>query len=197
MRKVVPENVTLIPEHAKRVFKGVIFDVYQWDQEMFDGSAAVFERIKRTDTVLAICIVDGKIIVQQDEQPHRGVKVKFPGGRIDPEDDSTLIAAKREILEETGYEFANWKLIDVVKPQDKIEWFVYIYVANGVSTKNQPKQDSGERITTELKNLDEIKQMINNDTTGFLGSSRHLFKNISNIEDLENLQEFEGKIVDR
>ena len=26
-----------IPNNAKRVFKGVIFDVYQWEQEVFDG----------------------------------------------------------------------------------------------------------------------------------------------------------------
>lgn len=197
MRKVIPKGIKLIPDNARLVHKGVIFDVYQWDQEQFDGSMALFERIKRTDTVLAICIVDGKIVLQEDEQPHRGVKIKFPGGRIDPEDDSTLTAVKREVLEETGYQFADWQLIEVAKPQDKIDWFVYIYVAKNVTSKSKVEDDPGERLTNTLKDLDFIKEMIDNDTTGFLSSSRHLFKNISSIEDLGNLPEFEGEIVDR
>lgn len=197
MRKVIPKGTKLIPDNARLVHKGVIFDVYQWNQEQFDGSMALFERIKRIDTVLAICIVDGKIVLQEDEQPHRGVKIKFPGGRIDPEDDSTLAAAKREVLEETGYQFADWKLITVAKPQDKIDWFVYIYVAKTPTSKSKVEADPGERLTNTLKDLDSVKEMIDNDTTGFLSSSRHLFKNISSIQDLESLPEFEGEIVDR
>lgn len=197
MRKVIPKGTKLIPESARIVHKGVIFDVYQWDQEQFDGSMALFERIRRADTVLAICIVDGKIIVQQDEQPHRGVKTKIPGGRIDPEDGSTLEAVKREVLEETGYKFADWRLVEVTKPEDKIDWFVYIYVASGVTSKDATSQDAGERITTSLKSVDEVKEMINNDSTGFLSKSRQLFSKISNIQDLQNLPEFDGEIVDR
>ncbi len=29
MKRVVPEGAVLIPSHAKRVFHGVLFDVYQ------------------------------------------------------------------------------------------------------------------------------------------------------------------------
>ena len=35
-----------VPKQAKRVFKGVIFDVYQWEQEMFDGTKEIFEKLK-------------------------------------------------------------------------------------------------------------------------------------------------------
>ena len=31
-----------LPEQAKKVFDGEIFDVYQWDQEMYDGSTETF-----------------------------------------------------------------------------------------------------------------------------------------------------------
>ena len=43
-----------IPKDARCVFKGVIFEVWQWEQKMFDGSMATFERIKRPDTVVII-----------------------------------------------------------------------------------------------------------------------------------------------
>ncbi len=38
-----------IPPNAKRVFKGIIFDVYQWQQKMFDGSKETFEMLKRAN----------------------------------------------------------------------------------------------------------------------------------------------------
>lgn len=38
--------------------------------------------------------------------------------------------------------------------------------------------------------------MIVSDTTGFLSSSRHLFQKIAELQDIENLPEFEGMTVD-
>lgn len=196
MKKIVPENAILIPPEAERVFQGMIFDVYQWQQELFDGSTATFERIKRADTVLAICIVDDKILVVEDEQPGRAKTVKFPGGRVDPEDDSMLTAAKREIREETGYEFVQWKLANVVQPENKIEWFVSIYIANNI-TRQQPAQgDAGEKIESVLYSFEEVKQMVN-EGKGMLGYSRELFATIETIDDLRSVSEFQGKEVDR
>ena len=36
-----------IPKNATKVFSGKTFDVYQWEQEMFDGSKKIFEKLKR------------------------------------------------------------------------------------------------------------------------------------------------------
>ena len=48
----------IIPDEAEKVFNGVLFDVYQWQQEMYDGSYATFERLRRADTAAVICITD-------------------------------------------------------------------------------------------------------------------------------------------
>jgi hypothetical protein len=59
-----------IPEHAHKVFEGVIFDVYQWEQEMFDGSKATFEMVKRPYTVEVIPVmIDGTIAIAYEQQP--------------------------------------------------------------------------------------------------------------------------------
>ena len=195
MKKIVPENAILIPPEAERVFQGVIFDVYQWQQELFDGSTATFERIKRADTVLAICIVDDKILIVEDEQPGRGKTVKFPGGRVDPEDGSIVMAAKREIREETGYDFAEWKLANVVQPENKMEWFVSIYIADNVTRQRMAKNDAGEKIESTLYSFNEVKRMVS-EGKGMLGYSRELFATIETIDDLRNVLEFQGKEVD-
>jgi hypothetical protein len=37
-----------IPNHARIVFHGQLFDVYQWEQKLFNGKTAIFEKIKRS-----------------------------------------------------------------------------------------------------------------------------------------------------
>ena len=63
MQKVIPETAVLVPSQAEKVFTGQIFDVYQWQQTLFDNSQAMFEMLKRPDTVFTICIVDGRIVI--------------------------------------------------------------------------------------------------------------------------------------
>jgi len=53
-----------IPSNAKLAFKGVIFEVWQWEQEMFDGTTEIFERIWRLPTVEIIATVGDKILIR-------------------------------------------------------------------------------------------------------------------------------------
>ena len=56
-----------IPKDAKLVFKGKLFDVYQWQQERFDGSFATYERLRRRPSVTIIPITTaGKVIICEE-----------------------------------------------------------------------------------------------------------------------------------
>ena len=66
-----PKSNQPIPPDAKKVFSGVLFDVYQWEQKMFDGSVATFEKLKRPDTVVVFPVLpNGRIILTEQEQPN-------------------------------------------------------------------------------------------------------------------------------
>ena len=41
----------VIPHNAKKVFNGILFDVYQWKQKMFDNSIKTFEMLKRKSSL--------------------------------------------------------------------------------------------------------------------------------------------------
>lgn len=57
MRKYVPDGAKLLPKETKKVFSGVISEVYQWPQKLFDGTTATFEMIKRPDTVKIVAVL--------------------------------------------------------------------------------------------------------------------------------------------
>lgn len=141
-----PTSKQPMPANAKKVFSGVIFDVYQWQQEMFDGTTEVFEKLKRPDTVVVFPVTDdGKIILTKQEQPRKELFIGAAGGRVE-EGEDILEAAKRELLEETGYEAHEFVLWKSLQPISKIEWAVYVFVARKLHKVANLSLDSGERI---------------------------------------------------
>ena len=149
-------NINPIPPDAKRVFKGVIFEVWQWDQKMFDGSVQTFERLKRSNSTQVIPVVGDKILIQTEEQPNtKHPFSSIPGGRCD-EAESPLDAAKRELLEETGYISKDWSLWQECNPVGKIEWTVFTYIARDCILKKTPDIDAGEKISTRFVDFEEF-----------------------------------------
>lgn len=196
MKKIVPKDAVLIPDGATKAFKGQIYDTYQWPQKMFDGSIETFEMLKRADTVTVIPVVDEQILVIEDEQPHSGARLGFPGGRVDDSDPTTLEAAKREVAEEVGYQFDDWRLIKVWQPHTKIEWFIYFYVASSGHKTGEPHLDAGERITPRKYSFAEAKKMVVT-KSGYLGESKEIFEQADSLDQLLALEQFSGTEVDR
>lgn len=196
MKKTIPDDAVLVPDSADLAFSGMIFDVFQWPQILFDGSEQRFEMLKRSDTVSVIALVQDKIVVLDDEQPHSGARESFPGGRVDDTDATILAAAQREMREETGYVFHDWRLIKVWQPYRKIEWFVHVYVAWDVASKEQAHLDAGEKITVHELDFDQVQARVLR-REGYLGESAEIFEALSSIDDLKSLPEFVGTSVDR
>lgn len=196
MKKTLPHHAILVPDNAKRVFKGMIFDVYQWPQKMFDGTERTFEMLRRPDTVQVIAVKDGKVVIVYDEQPNRGVELSFPGGRAD-EDNSWLGAAKRELLEETGLTFKNWKLLAAYQPMPKIEQFVAWFVVTDFVSEQPQQLDGGEKIEVELIAFDKLRTMIFNNEYPTLSYAKSLFLDFETIDSMLDAPAFTGKEVDR
>jgi len=204
MRKFIPKWAKLVPEEAEKAFSGVIYDVYQWPQEMFDGSRQTFEMLRRADTVKILAVLtadevkrlDGvqvsegnepKIVVTKQEQPRKDSFYDYPGGRTDAEDESELAAAKRELLEETGLRMRNWKLIKVEQPFSKIDWLVYTFLATGLEEQTEQHLDAGEKIEIEALNFYEVKELTKSNDARYMR-----FKELSErvrLDDIMDLPE--------
>ena len=134
------------PSSARMVFKGVLFDVWQWKQALFNGTTAVFETLHRPDTVLILPVLHGgQVIFAEETQPGMPTMFRALGGRVMtgelPEE-----AARRELLEESGYKVEELRLWDAWQPVNKIDWAVYLYVAHGLSDPSGVALDAGEQI---------------------------------------------------
>lgn len=150
-----------LPPNARKVFQGQIFNVYQWEQKMYDGSKDIFERIVRADTVLVIPITpEGKIIICEQEQPHRETPyLSLISGRVEA-DESPENAAKRELLEETGYQSDQLILFDKHNISDKIDWTIYTFVAKNCKMVAEQNLDPGEKIRCDLVSFEEFIEVL-------------------------------------
>lgn len=141
-----PKPIRSIPTNAKEVFKGKIFTIYQWQQEMFDGSTSTFEMLKRPDTVMIIPVTEGnKIILTRQEQPGHHF-TGLAGGRLD-KNETIIEAAQRELLEETGLQASSFELLNAFQPAgEKIDWFVFTLIARDCKKVQDQNLDSGEKV---------------------------------------------------
>lgn len=135
-----------LPEHAQKVFDGVLFNVYHWEQEMFDGTKKTFEKLRRADSSIVVPVLpDGKILLTKQQQPGTAEYVSMPSGGIEPGENS-VEAAHRELLEETGYEAESMTLWHAEHPSTKIDWVIYTFIAKGLKKVADIQPDGGEKI---------------------------------------------------
>jgi len=149
---------------AEKVFGGVRFSVYQWQQQVFDGSYRTYETAKRNDTVVIVAL-DGKdVVVIKEIQPHWDTEIQTVPCGVIAESEDIYNAAKRELREETGYVCKDWFLMDAHTQVPGVEWVWYFFIAKNVECILEKKLDSVEEKNSVFrKSIPEFIQMIRND----------------------------------
>lgn len=151
-----------LPPDAKKVFQGKIFSVFQWEQEMYDGTTATFEMLKRLGTIQIIPTIGDKILLSHEEQPTKPKSFTFLGGRQET-DEEPLVTAKRELLEEAGLESEEWELLKIYHNEGKIEWDVYLFAARNCKKITEPNLDAGEKIDVVEVSWEEFLEKVSSE----------------------------------
>ena len=144
-----------LPKKAKRVFKGILYDVYQWRQRMYDGSFDTFEGLKRANTVNVLPVMGNKVLIGHQSQPSLQSFIGLFGGRID-QGETPFQAAKRELLEETGCVSKDWVLLDTAELSTKVEWKSYFFAARNCERAAAPTLERGERIRIQKVSFETL-----------------------------------------
>jgi ADP-ribose pyrophosphatase len=153
-----------IPEikSSEIVYKGYL-DVRLDQLQLPHGAKMSYTSLKMGVNAAAILAktADGKLIINKEYRHPTGKwLLSCPGGRIDP-GESPLEAAKRELLEETGYGEGRFSLLGNAYPFPAVtdQIIYYIYVEDAVFVQPTHREPF-ELIHTELKTLEDLKREI-------------------------------------
>ncbi len=82
-----------------------------------------------------------------------------PGGRLEPGEDPE-IGARRELLEETGYEAKEMISLNLFYPFPSVcDQKVHLFIARGLEKVAEPNLDPLEQIAVKELSIDEIKKL--------------------------------------
>lgn len=134
---------------SKVVFKGRVFSVNRDEVIEPGGHKNVREVIRHNGSVVVLAVDESKnpndpdVILERQYRHAAGqFLLELPAGRVEP-GEATLAAAKREMIEETGYRAKKWVLLTkyFASPGFLGEW-MQIYLARDISAgAAQPEDD--------------------------------------------------------
>jgi 8-oxo-dGTP pyrophosphatase MutT (NUDIX family) len=142
-----------------------------------------FHTIKCGSWVVAIALSKERevVIVEQYRHGIQDLTLELPGGCIDETDSSPELAAKRELIEETGYHSESWSALGGIHPNPAImDNQCHFFLAENVHRVEDPKFDEtgNERIHCHLIPLAQIDNLIRERkiTHSLVISAFHLLK---------------------
>lgn len=99
------------------VYRGAFFEVFKDQIRRPDGKTAVREYIRHPGAVMMVPLLDEHtvILVRQFRYAVGRHFIEVPAGKMEPGEEP-LATAKRELIEECGYEAASWQHLTTLHP---------------------------------------------------------------------------------
>lgn len=151
---------------AKQIYDGEVLHV-RFDNIMLpNGKPATRELINH---IGAVCIIpvtdDNKVIIErQFRYPIYQVVTEIPAGKLDSKDEDRLLAAKRELREETGYTADKWTDLGIYYPAPAYsDEKITMYLAQGLH-KGERDLDEDEFLNVIEVPLQELLEDVMNGT---------------------------------
>jgi ADP-ribose pyrophosphatase len=151
---------------SRIVYKGPVFHVTTDQVEEPGGIRARRDVVRHSGSIVVLAVDDLRaepdiLLERQYRHAAQSLMWELPAGRID-EGESELAAAKRELLEETGYTARYWKkILHFFVSPGFLDETMSIYLARGLRAgEAQPEED--EQITTRFFSLSAAKRMVIN-----------------------------------
>lgn len=151
---------------SKQIFDGAILQLYVNQLELEPGIIVDREIIHHQEAVCVLATIDDQVLLVEQYRPAVAqTTIEVPAGLIDYLEDGPeegLVAAKRELEEETGYHAQHWQFLYSFYPSPGfLDEKIYLYRANDLIKLDQPKaQDEHENVTASLYSRKEVKKLL-------------------------------------
>lgn len=91
--------------------------------------------------------------------------IEIPAGMFEPDEQDSLVVAKRELLEETGYVSEDWTYFgDTVESSSKLSNRMHIYLARDCRKVADQKLDATEEVEVLVMSLkDAVERVMTNE----------------------------------
>ena len=105
---------------------------------------------------------EGKIVLERQYRHALGETcIEIPGGCVDDTDRNLEEAIKRELLEETGYEFSSYEYLGKISANPSTNSnLMHMFLAKGGKKIASQELDHNEEIEIELATINELKQLL-------------------------------------
>jgi ADP-ribose pyrophosphatase len=148
---------------SEKIFDGVLLHLVREEVLLPNGKTSVREMIRHPGAVAMIPFTsDGKMVmVRQFRKPLDRTVVEIPAGKLETSDAEPLLAAIRELEEETDYRAENWSELTVFYPTPAyLDEKITIYLAEGLTkVENSLPMDEDEFIEILELTYDEAKAL--------------------------------------
>ncbi len=145
------------------IYSGKIINLRRDDAELPDGHPCIREVVEHPGGVCIAALTDKNELIfeHQFRYPYMDILLELPAGKLEKGEDP-LLAGKRELLEETGYEANEYVSLGKFYPScGYTDEIIYLYLAKELTFKGQ-KLDEDEFINIEKIPLEKAVEMVNN-----------------------------------
>lgn len=135
--------------------------------------------MENNDVVMVFPVVDEKYVMLKKEYryPIDKITLELPGGTFERGKEVPLAAAKRELLEETGLSSDDWiNFGEFYDYPTKDTHRMYLFLANNCKRSAEPLINPQEEIELVKVSLDELVEMVTNNTIQVTGSMACIYR---------------------
>ena len=155
-----------VPLDSTELLRGHFLHAFRDHVRLPDGQTAVREYVRHPGAVMIIPLLDPDadhpdeprlVLERQYRYPVDRVMIEFPAGKLDPGED-IYTCARRELLEETGYQAREWARAGVMHPVISYSTeFIEVWFARGLEAGTR-QLDEGEFLDVFTAHPSELLQ---------------------------------------